>query len=104
MSEVQYSKSHNLGLEKARALAREWTDKAGQKMGLTFQHHEGPEQDTITFERSGVKGEMLVTASSIDLNVKLGMMMAAFKPVIEAEIAKNMDKLMDRASGQTGEA
>jgi putative polyhydroxyalkanoate system protein len=104
MSELNYSKPHNLGLERARELAKEWTAKAGQKMGLEFKHEQGVDQDTITFERSGVKGEMVVTANNIDLNVKLGMMMAAFKPMIEAEIAKNMDKLMARATGQTGQA
>jgi putative polyhydroxyalkanoate system protein len=104
MSEVKYSKAHTLGLQKARELAKEWSDKAAQKMGLTCKHVVGAEKDTITFERSGVNGVMTVTGTNIDLNLKLGLMMAAFKPVIEAEISKNMERLLEKASGPTGQA
>jgi len=47
----------------------------------------------------GVKGTMKVTGTEFDLQVKLGMMMAAFKPMVEAEIAKNLGRLIDKAQG-----
>jgi hypothetical protein len=47
---------------------------------------------------------MTVTGTSFDLNVKLGMMMAAFKPIVEAEIAKNLSRIIDKASGGSNKA
>lgn len=89
MSDVNFQRSHALGLEKARELAQQWVATSAAKLGLDCQHKQGADQDTITFERMGVKGTMKVTATEFDLNIKLGMMMAALKPMIEAEVAKN---------------
>ena len=100
MSEINIQHTHTLGLEKARELARLWTNDAAKQMGLNCQHTEGPEQDTITFERMGVNGVMTVTGTSFDLSVKLGMMMAAFRPMIEAEINKNLNRIIEKASGK----
>jgi len=100
MSDVNYQQSHNLGLEKARELAKQWVEGAAGKMGLSCDYQEGPEQDQITFERMGVKGTMKVTGTEFDLQVKLGMMMAAFKPMIEAEVSKSLGRIIDKASGR----
>ena len=100
MSDVKFQQAHNLGLEKARELARQWADDSAKKMGLSCKHVEGADQDTITFERMGVNGVMTVSGTSFDLNVKLGMMMAAFKPMIESEISKNLGRIIEKASGQ----
>ena len=98
MADIDFQKSHNLGLEKARSLAKHWVEDGAPKFGLSCQRTEGPEQDTITFERMGVQGTMLVSGTSFDLKVKLGMMMAAFKPMIEAEISKNLTRIIGKAS------
>jgi putative polyhydroxyalkanoate system protein len=100
MSEVKFNQAHTLGLEKARELAKQWASDSAAKMGLDCKHVEGAEADTITFERMGVTGLMTVTGTSFDLNVKLGMMMAAFKPMIEAEITKNLGRIIEKASGK----
>ncbi len=99
MADINHQQAHTLGLEKARELAKRWLDDGAQKLGLSCEHTVGDTQDTITFERLGVKGEMLVSGTSFDLKVKLGMMMAAFKPMIEAELAKNMARLASKSSG-----
>jgi len=99
MSEVRYERDHTLGLEKARELAKEWANGAARQMGLECQHTEGAEQDVLTFERMGVTGTMTVTGTRFELLVKLGLMMAAFKPMIEAEVAKNLGRIIDKASG-----
>jgi putative polyhydroxyalkanoate system protein len=99
MSDIKFQQAHNLGMDKARELAVKWIDDASKKMGLSCKHVQGQDQDTITFERMGVNGTMLVSGSSFDLNVKLGMMMAAFKPMIESEIAKNLGRIIEKASG-----
>ena len=99
MSDVQFQQAHNLGLAKARELAQRWADGAAAKMGLTCKHQEGADKDVIVFERSGVNGTMTVTANSFDVSIKLGLMMKAFKPMIEAEITKNVSRMVEKASG-----
>jgi putative polyhydroxyalkanoate system protein len=99
MSDIKFQQSHALGMDKARELAAKWIEDAAKKMGLSCKHVQGDQQDTITFERMGVNGTMLVSGTSFDLKVKLGMMMAAFKPMIEAEISKNISRIIDKASG-----
>ena len=100
MSDVNYQQSHTLGLDKARELAKQWVEGAAGKMGLTCDYQEGADQDTVTFERMGVKGAMKVSGTEFDLQVKLGMMMAAFKPMIEAEVSKSLGRIIDKASGR----
>jgi len=100
MSDVKFSQAHTLGLDKARELAKQWAEESAKKMGLACQHTEGADKDTISFERMGVNGLMTVTGTSFDLEVKLGMMMKAFKPMIESEIAKNLGRIIDKASGK----
>jgi putative polyhydroxyalkanoate system protein len=85
MSDVKVHHAHTLGLDKARELARHWTEDGAKKLGLQCAHEEGAEQDVITFERMGVSGTMTVTGTEFDLQVKLGMMMAPFNPESEGE-------------------
>lgn len=99
MSDVKVQQAHTLGLPKARELAKKWVDDGARKMGLECQYQEGEDQDVITFERMGVTGAMIVTGTSFDMEVKLGMMMAAFKPMVEAEIARNLGRIAQ----QTGQ-
>jgi putative polyhydroxyalkanoate system protein len=94
MSDIKIQHTHDLGLDKARELSAKWISEASSKMGLTCRTEAGAEQDTIHFERSGVKGQMRVSGQQFDLEVKLGMMMSAFKPAIEAEIRKNLGRLL----------
>ena len=56
----------------------------------------------MSFERSGVNGTMVVTGESFNVDIKLGLMMKAFKPMIEAEITKSFTRMIEKASG--GEA
>ncbi len=104
MADIDYQQAHNLGLEKARELAQRWMNEGAQQLGLNCECTQGADQDTITFERMGVKGTMLVSGTNFDLKVKLGMMMSAFKPMIEAELARNMAKLAAQTGSSSGQA
>lgn len=100
MSDIHIRREHTLGLDKARELATYWIDGASKKMGLTCKHEPGEQQDVIKFERSGVEGQMVVTADAFELTAKLGLMMRALKPMIEGEIDKNLQKLLERGAGK----
>ncbi len=100
MSDVTYQRSHTLGLDKARELAKEWVGSAAGQLGLKCDYQEGAEQDTVSFERMGVKGTMLVSGTDFDLNIKLGMMMAPLKSMIEAEVSKSLGRIIEKVQGQ----
>ncbi|WP_374593952.1 polyhydroxyalkanoic acid system family protein [Aquabacterium sp.] len=98
MADIHIRREHTLGLDKARELATQWIDGASKKMGLTCQHQPGDQQDLIKFERSGVEGQMVVSANAFELTAKLGMMMKPLKGMIEGEIDKNLQKLLERGA------
>ncbi len=98
MSDISIQKDHTLGIEKARQLAAEWIDTAAKQLGLQCKCEQGAEQDVVTFERAGVAGTMLVSGTSFSLDVDLNIMMKAFKPLVEAEVNKNLTRIIEKAS------
>ena len=47
---------------------------------------------------------MLVSGTEFTLDIKLGMMMAAFKPIVEAEVSRNLERIIEKASGGSSAA
>ena len=104
MADIKIQRSHALGMDKARALAHDWMSDAAKQLGLTCNLVQGDVEDTISFERMGVTGQMKVRADAFELDTKLGMMMSAFKPLIEAEIDRNLANILAKAEGGTPKA
>lgn len=104
MADIKIQRTHALGLDKARVLAQEWMDDAAQKLGLTCKLVPGTTEDVINFERMGVSGKMTVRPDAFELDAKLGIMMAAFKPMVEAEIEKNLSRILAKAEGGNASA
>jgi putative polyhydroxyalkanoate system protein len=96
MPDIHMHREHQLGLVKARELARQWAEEAGQKFDMECTIVEGDTSDTVAFRRSGVSGELLVEASGFTLEAKLGFLMGAFAKKIESEIEKNFDELLKK--------
>ena len=94
MAEIRIHRDHDLGLKKAREIAWKWAEKVEEKFDMECTVHEGADEDTVEFTRSGVKGELTVTASSFDLVAQLGFLLGAFKSTIESEIQKELDSLL----------
>ena len=86
-------RDHHLGLTAARRAAQDWAAQAEQKFGMDCRYEEGAEQDTLHFSRVGAAGSLLVTASRFELQARLGFLLEAFKPQIEAEMIRQLDKL-----------
>ena len=61
---------------------------------MQCEYAEGKHVDEVDFERSGVKGRLLVTKDRFELHAHLGFLLGAFKGTIEAEIVKNLDVLL----------
>lgn len=94
MAHLHIHREHDLGLAGARKVAREWAQHVDQEFDMECIFEERPHGETVRFTRSGVSGTLEVTASTFELDAKLGFLLGAFKGRIEAEIVKNLDTLL----------
>ena len=91
MPDIKIHRTHQLGLAKARKVALQWAEDAERKFDMECTILEGKTSDTVEFTRSGVNGELIVTAGSFALQAKLGFLLGAFAKTIEGEIQKSLD-------------
>jgi putative polyhydroxyalkanoate system protein len=94
MADLHIVREHALGLSKARKIAFQWAEQAENEFAMTCSYTEGKTSDEVEFVRAGVKGNLVVTKAHFELRAQLGFLLGAFKPVIEAEIVKNLDALL----------
>ncbi|WP_341908036.1 polyhydroxyalkanoic acid system family protein [Polaromonas sp. YR568] len=94
MADIQIRREHSLGFAEARKIAFKWAEQAEEKFDMACTYEEGKAEDLVSFTRSGVNGTLVVTASSFQLDAKLGFLLGAFKDRIEEEIVKNLDSLL----------
>jgi putative polyhydroxyalkanoate system protein len=96
MASIHIQRDHTLGLAKARKIAFQWAEQVENEYDMQCSYEEGDEQDCVTFERSGVKGQLWVSAHAFDMQAELGFLLGAFKGRIEQEIVSNLDALLDQ--------
>jgi putative polyhydroxyalkanoate system protein len=94
MPELKIEREHTLGLAAARAVAERWREQAEQEWGMACACESGQTHDRMRFERSGVSGELILTASRFDLRLKLGFLLGAYSGKIEEKIRSNLDALL----------
>jgi putative polyhydroxyalkanoate system protein len=88
MADISLQRKHKLGLKKAKDAAQ----KVADELAEAFDMESAWEGNTLTFERSGVNGKLVVAKDSVVVDAKLGFLLSAFKPKIEEQINKNFDK------------
>jgi putative polyhydroxyalkanoate system protein len=94
MPELKIEREHALGLAGARAVAERWREQAEQEWGMACESEPGQAQDLLRFARSGVSGELAVSATRFDLQLKLGFLLGAYSARIEEKIKANLDELL----------
>ncbi len=102
MADIHIHRPHQLGLARARDIARSWTDEVRDKFDLTCTVAAGDDGDTVAFQRTGVSGTLRVAADHFVLDARLGFLLGAFSRTIEAEIAKNLDALLGAVPAAAG--
>jgi len=93
MPSISVSRAHSLSHKKARDAA----ERIARDLQKRFQLDYAWDGDAVTFERPGVSGRMLVAKDRIALDVRLGLLLTAIKPMIEREIHAQFDKLFGPA-------
>ncbi len=87
MADLIFKREHTLGLEGAR----ERVQKLATEMTDSFRVKSEWQGDVLQFRRSGVNGELRVTETTIELDARLGPLLSAFKPKIQAQLDQNFD-------------
>jgi putative polyhydroxyalkanoate system protein len=98
VSHINIHREHKLGLAKARKVAWQWAEDVEERFGMECSVVEGETSDTVSFNRSGVHGQLIVAADHFDLKAKLGFLLGAFAKTIETEILKNLDALLAKSA------
>lgn len=94
MPDLNIQREHTLGLAGARAVAERWREQAEQDWGMACEFTPGESEDRMRFARSGVSGELVLSASRFDLHIKLGFLLGAYSAKIEEKIQANLDALL----------
>lgn len=87
MAQIDIQRDHALGLTQARAQVDGLAERLRNKLDVQTRW----EGDVLHFSRRGVDGHISVGDRSIRVQARLGLMMAALKPMLEAEIQRRLD-------------
>lgn len=88
MPSIDIHRAHGVGLNKAREIV----EHTAQRMREKFSAQTEWQGDVLHFKRSGIDGTISVSADAVQVCARLGMMMSAFRPIIETEIRRNLDE------------
>ncbi len=85
MSTISLSQNHNKDVEEVRAMVRELALKLDERYQLKSHWQD---QDVLELHRQGIKGRLQIDPREVRVDIKLGLMMAAFKPLIRDELER----------------
>lgn len=88
MSQIRIKRHHTMDREHVRAMTQELGEKLKGKFGGNYQW----EGDMVHYKYSGVDAKVSFDETTLQVDVKLGLLMAALKGMIESEVNKYLDK------------
>lgn len=88
MADISLERKHALGLKKAKAAAQKVADDLSEHFDLASAW----DGNVLSFKRAGVSGALQVSKDKVSVDIKLGLLLSAFKPKIEERIHKDFDK------------
>jgi putative polyhydroxyalkanoate system protein len=89
MASIKVSQAHSLPLDQAKQRVDDMLKEYSSKFGLKTNWA----GDKLNISGSGVEGAANVTGSSVDVELKLGLMASAFKGKIEEGLKEGLAKL-----------
>jgi putative polyhydroxyalkanoate system protein len=89
MADIHIKRAHGTTLAKAKKSAQGIAKQLEEKFDLETDW----DGDCCSFERAGVDGELVVDKTHVDIEIRLGLLMRAFKGPIQAAIEENLTKL-----------
>jgi len=89
MSLIHIKRDHHLTRDAARARVEEMASKLKDEFKLEHSW----DDDVLRFKRSGASGAIGVGEKTLEIKIKLGLVLAPMKKNIEQAIQKNLDDL-----------
>ena len=98
MSKIHVVRAHRLGLPAARAEIERIAARVRDEYGAQYHWN----ADTLHFKRSGLSGRIAVDEASIDLTIKLGLLLTPMKSQIEDRLTRKTDEALVRYQPKSG--
>lgn len=95
MTDIIIRRSHSMALRKAREAAEKIAVKLDEEFDLAYEWS----GNELHFKRTGVSGQLIVEKKEVHIRVRLGFLLLALKPRIEAEIHRFFDENFGPGSG-----
>lgn len=96
MSDIYIERSHSFDFATARGYAKEWLQKANDKMNLAIEYQEGETQDVAKIKKSGVDATATLTADKIIFEANLSLLAKPLKGMIESGVQDGLDKFFNK--------
>ena len=88
MTDIDIHRSHAIPLKDAKARVERIAERIAERFDVDY----GWKGNTLQFTRSGVDGQIAVTAKDMRVMVRLGFLLFALKSSIEKEIDRVIDE------------
>ena len=93
MADISIVQEHSLTPNKAP----EAPPKVADTLDAEYDLECAWQGDVLHFERSGVNGSLAVEAQQVAMTIRLGFLMSAFAPAIEAKVTEKMKAVFGAA-------
>ena len=90
MAHLFIERTHSLGLSAARAKAEQLAERLADQYQIKYRWA----GNTLEFKRSGAEGNIKVAEDSVEVRLKLGLLLSALGGSIEREIELALDKAL----------
>lgn len=88
MSDINICRKHGKSMKEARQAAEHLAGELQDDLDMTYSW----DGDVLSFQRPGVKGQLTLDDDEVAIEIKLGLLFSAFKPMIEKEVHKFFDE------------
>ena len=89
MADIEITQPHSMTADAARVAAQQVADKMAADFGMECKW----DGQVLRFERTGVDGTLVVGERDARLEIRLGLMMKAFAPMVQEKLARKMQKV-----------
>jgi putative polyhydroxyalkanoate system protein len=89
MSEIRITRKHKLSAKKARAAAEHVAADLRKEYNLDYAWDD---EGVLHFKRTGLHGKLTLTKGYVSVHVHLGLLLIAFRSVLEREIHEYFDQ------------
>jgi len=97
MSDILIRRSHSMTPKAARQAADKIARQLDEEFDLAYEW----DDNVLIFRRSGVSGELVVEKKEVHIRVRLGFLLMAIRPRVEAEIHRFFDENFGPDPGPT---